>query len=418
VKTRSILGLAWTNMSRRKLRTILTTLGIIVGIMAMVSISSLSGGFEEEITGQLMEGLDADLITVMPSGGLLGSGLSYLLENESDYIATISGVAVTMPQMQRSVTLYNNENETLSTYLIGVNFDEFWEIYSHKLNFVDGELPDPPENNTGILGYTSTEFAQAGENVTAEILIRTGMGFSSKNITFIVSGVLEEAGFSGLTPLDRAFFVPLNTTKTLFDTDAIDSITVKINDPDQANDIADEIRDYYEDQVLVLVPSSIISMIQNIFTLISVFLLGIAAIALLVAGIAILNIMLVTVMERTREIGIMKALGAKNRTILGQFLSEAALLGFLGGVFGIILGWILAFAMGQFLPGLFSGGSFGEEFGMGFQSQEFTFTLVPHLSLETILITLTFAIMVSVIFAIYPARKAAKLDPVQALRYE
>ncbi|MFX1562932.1 MAG: ABC transporter permease, partial [Promethearchaeota archaeon] len=400
MKARSILGLAWTNMSRRKLRTGLTTLGIIVGIMAMVSISSLSGGFEEEITGQLTEGLDADLITVMPSGGLLGSGLSYLLENESEQIANISGVVAAMPLMQRSVTLYNDANDTLSTYMIGVNFDEFLEIYSHKLTFAEGEIPDPVKNNTGILGYTSTVFAQAGENITVELLLRTGMGFTSKNVTFTVSGVLEEAGFSGLTPLDRAFFVPLNTTKTLYDTDAMDSITVKISDPDQASDIADEIRDFYQDQVLVLVPSSIIDMIQNIFTLINVFLLSIAAIALLVAGIAILNIMLVTVMERTREIGIMKALGAKSRTILGQFLSEAALLGFLGGVFGIIFGWILAFAMGQYLPGLFSGGGFGEEFGAGFQSQEFTFTLVPHLPLETIIITIGFAILVSVIFAI------------------
>jgi len=417
VKARSILSLAWTNMSRRRLRTALTTLGIIVGIMAMVSISSLSSGFEEEITGQLTEGLDADLITVMPSGGLFGSGLSYLLENESDYIANISGVVATMPQMQRSVTLYNTTNDTLSTYLIGVNYDEFWQIYSHKINFAEGGIPNPQKNNTGILGYTTTEYTHTGENITAQILIRTGMGFTPKNVTFTVSGVLEEAGFSGLTPLDRAFFVPLNTTKTLFNTEAIDSITVKISDPDQANEIADKIRDFYEDQVLVLVPSSIISMIQNIFTLIEVFLLGIAAIALLVAGIAILNIMLVTVMERTREIGIMKALGAKNRTILGQFLSEAALLGFLGGIFGIIFGWLLAFAMGQFLPGLFSNG-FGQEYGMGFQSQQFTFTLVPHLSLETILITIAFGVLVSVIFAIYPARKAAKLDPVQALRYE
>lgn len=407
-------------MSRRKLRTVLTTLGIIVGIMAIVSISSLSSGFEEEITGQLTEGLDMDLITVMPSGGLFGSGLSYLLENESEYIANISGVIATMPQMQRSVALHNDANDTLDTFLIGVNFTEFWQIYSHKLNFAEGGLPDPPKNNTGILGYVSTEFAQVGENISVEIMVRTGDPFNpfiSKNVTFTVSGLLEEAGFSGLTPLDRAFYVSLNTSKTLFDTEAIDSITVKISDPDQAEDIADEIREFYEDQVLVLVPSSIISMVQNIFTLIEVFLLGIAAIALLVAGIAILNIMLVTVMERTREIGIMKALGAKSRTILGQFLTEAALLGFIGGVFGIVFGWILAFGMGQILPGLFSNG-FGDDFGMNFQQQQFTFTLVPYLSLETTLITIAFAVLVSIIFAIYPARKAAKLDPVQALRYE
>ena len=160
-----------------------------------------------------------------------------------------------------------------------------------------------------------------------------------------------------------------------------------------------------------------------VFDMIEIFLLAIASIALLVAGISILNIMLVSVMERTREIGIMKALGAKDRTILSQFLSEAVLLGVLGGIIGIIVGFFLAYGMGLMLPILFSGGmdsgfAGGDGGGFGGFGGSSNFTLTPVLPLETILIAIGFAILVSVVFALYPARKAAKLDPVKALRYE
>jgi putative ABC transport system permease protein len=256
------------------------------------------------------------------------------------------------------------------------------------------------------------------------VLISTGGPPVSKNFTFVVSGLLEKTGFSGFMPFDRSLFVPLNTSETIFQTNQLDVITVKITDPSQADRIADAIRKNYEDQVMVLVPSSLISTIQNVFSLIEVFLVAIASIALLVAGISILNIMLVSVLERTREIGILKALGSKSRTILGQFLAEAALLGFLGGVIGILGGWGLAYGMGQLLPLLFSSGmsgSMGGIFGGGMDTFGGSFqglVMVPQLTVENILVAILFAVLVSVVFALYPARKAAKLNPVQALRYE
>ncbi len=411
-------------MRRRKTRTALTTLGIIVGIMAVVSISALSGGFETQINAQLMEGLDMDILTVLPGGGILGGGgLTTFYIKDSYTIQNITGVEATLPFSQSGIAVYNETGGTLDTRLVGLNITDLEATYGHRITFSSGDYPDPGDNETCIIGYLQDPVASAGDNVTIEVLVRGDLGFAFINYSFIVGGVLDEIGSSGMLPFDRSVFIPLDTYQNIFNTENIDSILVRISDPNQADTIADEISTAFEDQVYVLVPTAIIDTVAGVFNIMEIFLLAIASIALLVAGISILNIMLVSVMERTREIGIMKALGAKDRTILSQFLSEAVLLGIIGGIVGILVGFVLAYGMGLMLPALFSGGfadSFGGGNGGGFAGfgGSSNFTLTPILPLETILIAIGFAIFVSVVFALYPARKAAKLDPVKALRYE
>ncbi len=415
MKAGRILGLAWTNMKRRKFRTSLTALGIIIGIMATVSISALGAGFNDEVSRRLLTGFEPDIISVLPASDLFTSwGFDYLTLEEAEDIEGMAGVVATMPLQMRGGVLYqsDDDSEHIETRIIGANFSQLQHIYGHRFNFIEGGMPDPVENDSAILGHLSDPFVHAGDEIKTEILVRNSTGgLEFANYTFTVSGILDEVGYSGVTPIDRSLFIPLNTCSVIHNYEWIDVIVVKIENPSQADSIADEIRDYYFDNVLVLVPTQVIEMLEGIFNVINLFLLAIASIALLVAGVSILNIMLVSVMERTREIGVMKALGARNRTILFQFLTEAALLGFIGGLVGIGLGYGLAYALGQLAPRLISALGLESVFGSEFY-------LLPQPSIQTIVFALSFAIILSIIFALYPARKAAKLDPVQALRYE
>jgi len=411
VKAKRIMILAWTQMRRRKLRTSLTTLGIVVGVMTMVSISALGSGFRNEVTSRMVQGFEPDIISVLPASDLFTAyGFDYLTMDEAKKISAFDHVETVMPLQRKGVVLHKPDDH-METRLLGLNFSLMWQIYEHRLNFAEGGLPDPSLNDSAILGYMDTPWAHVGDTVKAEIIVRVGGDIEFRNYTFTVRGILEEVGYSGTTPFDRSLIIPLNMCQIIHDTQHLETIIVKVDDPIYSDSVADHIRDYYEHNVLVLVASQVISTIGGIFTLIELFLIGIASIALLVAGVSILNIMLVSVIERTREIGIMKALGARNRTILGQFLAEAVLLGILGSAIGIGLGWVLAEGMGRVIPNILSSNSI-----LSYIPSEFT--LQPQMTLDTVILSTLFALTVSVIFALYPARKAAKLDPVQALRYE
>jgi putative ABC transport system permease protein len=193
---------------------------------------------------------------------------------------------------------------------------------------------------------------------------------------------------------------------------------VKLKNSDQAtiDRVSEQITDAFNGEVSVISSTAVLALLGSIFSIIQLFLVGIAAISLLVAGIGIMNIMIVSLIERTREIGILKALGMKSRTVLTIFLGESVIIGLIGAVLGIGLGWVLANVVAIIFSGggPFAGIGGGQAAGVGAGGMD----IIPVLTPTVLVGALGFGIGVSVIFALYPAWRASKLKPVEALRYE
>jgi putative ABC transport system permease protein len=240
-----------------------------------------------------------------------------------------------------------------------------------------------------------------------------------ENFTFNVAGTLGKSGAAGFINFDDAVFIPIETMRELYQTNYSDMIFVRLADPNYSDSVAENIRDRFggAGEVRVLVPAAFMAQVETILNMVQIFLTAIASIALLVAGLGIMNIMTVSVMERTREIGILKAIGAKSRTVLTMFLAEATLIGLVGGLIGIPLGYGVAQVMGQFLFRFSAQITPRRSIITGTETQIIT-TVTPILLWQWAVGALVFAVGVSVIFGWYPARKAAKLDPVEALRHE
>ena len=442
MKTIDIFGYSFSAIKLRKLRAALTTLGVVIGIAAIVALLSITQGLQATLTGQLNQGLSANTLIVSPgSGGFLGGagggggagagpgggGFGGGGVGTSDnsgfklYVNYTSEIDALSPDIDSSIAVISrtgyiqtdNLNRTVTIY--GVDFNQYSQVYSTTFVAASGTIPTDPSANTAVVGtrvnqpgQNGTIFFGAGDTINIAWTNATVLPPINETYTADVTGVLQKIGGFGLGgPSDTGVYIPIDKAQSFLGTNQADMIIVKLKSSDNATitNVSKLITDHFSNQVSVVSSTAVLSLLTNIFSILQLFLGGIAAISLLVAGIGIMNIMIVSLIERTREIGILKALGMKSRTVLTIFLGESVIIGLMGAIIGIVLGWILANVTARVLgSGVFGGGG--------------GFTITPLLTPEVLVGALGFGVGVSVIFALYPAWRASKLKPVEALRYE
>jgi putative ABC transport system permease protein len=438
MKTIDIFGYSFNAIKLRKLRAALTTLGVIIGIAAIVALLSITQGLQATITNSLQQGLSTNTLIVTSGvsalgqatsgggGGAGGQGINLGGSSTSNsgfnlYVNYTDQINALSPDIEGSFAVIQRTgyvdaggvNSSVTIY--GVDFNQYAQQYSKTFVAASGTIPLSPTNNETVVGtrvndpgQNGTLLFSVGDDINLVWTNATTLPIVNETYTAQVSGVLQKIGGFGIGgPSDNGVYIPISKAESFFGTDQCDMIIVQLKSSDNATitNISKAITDHFGGQVTVISSTAVLSLLSTVFGTIQLFLGGIAAISLLVAGIGIMNIMIVSLIERTREIGILKALGMKSRTVLTIFLGESVIIGLIGAVIGIVLGWILANVTASVLgSGAFGGGG--------------GFSITPLLTPEVLLGALAFGVGVSVIFALYPAWRASKLKPVEALRYE
>lgn len=404
---------ALESLSTNKLRSMLTVLGIVIGVAAVIAMLSIGRGAEASITSRI-ESIGTNLVYISPGSTTQGgvrtaSGSAGTLTlDDADALAELPGVEA-VASVTNSFVQAAYQAANTNTRLMGVT--PGYELVS-SLALEDGEFISEDQQKARslvvVLGNSVAETLYGGTGGVVGQRVRLN------GQTYKVIGVLASKGSSGFTNQDDQVYIPLSTAlyrlvggARFRGSSVISQIILKAGNPQVVDQVVSEatlmMRDLHgtlegSDDFTVTSQESVLQAATEISDTLTLFLGGIAGISLAVGGIGIMNIMLTTVTERTHEIGLRKAIGARRRDILLQFLVESMVLSLIGGLIGVLFGWGAARLMGQVQ---ISGSA-----------------ITPVVGLDSILLATLFATGVGLFFGIYPATRAARLQPVEALRYE
>jgi len=401
---------AFRALIANKLRTSLTMLGIIIGVSSVVALLAIGTGAQSAIAGQV-QGLGSNLISIIagrPSSSGPGqvNTLAHLTLSDAGQLTDLPGVAVVAPQY-RSTLLLTNQGNQASVPVTGV-VPDYSLIHTEEVD--QGRFLDASDasNRARVVVLGS----QTATDLFGEI-DPIGQPIKIDGVLFTVVGVLKSQGGGGFGfTRDAAAYVPLITAYTklvgaeavvggdrlvsLIEVSAIDenSIDTAVNAVDDALRQAHKLKADEDNDFTAVSQTDLLSATDTITGIMTVFLGAISGISLVVGGIGVMNIMLVSVTERTKEIGLRKAVGARRRDILYQFLTETVTLSLIGGIIGILIGSGIAALV------------------------NLTGVITTRVSIESIVLAFGFSTAVGLFFGIYPANRAAGLRPIEALRYE
>ena len=380
-----MLEMAIRNIFRQKTRTALTVLGIMIGIAAIVALGSISEGLRVEITENLEK--SSGLITVIEksdSGMIMSDMMKSKLSQETvNDVISIDGIEESAPIIY---TMYNPDDTVTSInsmlFIVGIEPGKL-SLYSTEMAELDeGEELEEGDTDYAVLGWEAAE----------KLDVETGDTITIEGMDFQVKGVYEEIGSQ---QLDSLILITLESAKEAFETDEYNMVMVLPEDIDEVEDLGTEIEDSVEG-VSAITTAQFSRQISQIIDQISFFTIGIGAISAIVGGLGVMNTMIMSVMERKREIGVLKAIGATNSYVLKMILIESGIISLIGGLLGLGVGYAASRVIGIMSEGTANA------------------IVTPRLAIYSMI----FALFLGMVGGLYPARQASKLSPMEALRYE
>ena len=397
MKPGDILLTATRSLREQRFRLALNVLGILIGCAAVTGLISITQGLTVEVGDQLQLFGPNNLMVVpfeiRAGRGLVGQGMTW---RDVQTIENVAHVRYVSAILGTKTATYTYKGQTYKANIFGADAIYFQIFEAYEMS--EGRGLVQSDAGAAVIGYLVSHPRDQDEAIYGlgdRIKLAFRVGGENQEYTFRIVGIMKEIGGTFGSEDDNSILIPLREAQQIFQSGSrVDYVALTVDGSVYVKRVAEDIKDRFSGNVMIMDYEMILEQVDQILGTIEAVLGGIAAISLLVAGVGIVNTMTISVMERTREIGVLKAIGGKNSDVLSLFLTEASITGIIGGILGAAFGFVLGTVVGDYV-------------GLPVSTS-------PVLGLMVV----GFAIITAVLAGLYPAWRASSLNPVEALRYE